>query len=164
MNTRKLAQQALNYLESLKSYDSPDCMKWHEQNKRDYNALLKLNKKGLGNTTEELEAMAKAPLTDRYAKAAIERIDKIERKITELRNNIEAIEDNPVWWKNFFSGYEVIPTAACKRKLQAIENRIKKYCIEEGKLMKSVTIEQAERFGMFLDTLEESDFYLPEEK
>lgn len=163
MNTRKLAQQALNYLDSLKSNDTPSCIKWLKQNDRDYNALLKLNKNGLGSTTEELMAMAKAPLTDRYAKAAIARIDKIENKISELRQNIEVIENNPAFWTNFFSGYEVIPTAACKRRLEAIDERIRKYSIEEGKLMKSVTIEQAERFGMFLDTLEECDFYLPEE-
>lgn len=158
MNTRNLAIQAISYLHSLRMNETPDCKRWLAQNEKNYLALKKLNDNGIGATEQELSELAGAPLQDRYAKGAVKKINEIDTKIAALYKKEDELNKDPSLWHGFYSGYEVTPTATCKRKLESLQSRIDKLCVKQGELMKSITIEQAQQFGMMLDSLDDSDF------
>ena len=61
-------------------------------------------------------------------------------------------------WKNFFSGLESVPTYKCKQALDSIESQTNKLASKMDELLKSITMEQAEKFGYPVIGLDESDF------
>ena len=158
MNTRNLAIQAISYLNSLDGNDIPDCKKWFDKREREYAALLKLNKAGLGATMGELQKMADEPLKDQYAKKVIAQLKKIDLRVSELDKRKDGIDKNPNMWKNFFSGLESVPTYKCKQALDSIESQTNKLASKMDELLKSITMEQAEKFGYPVIGLDESDF------
>ncbi|MDI4652558.1 MULTISPECIES: hypothetical protein [Pseudoalteromonas] len=155
MNTRKLAIQAISYLESLnKPLPDESETAWYKQNERNYKALLKLNNANMGKTMDELKALASAPLADRYAKEAIERMFKIDAEISKTYKREDEIEKTPSLWHGFFSGYEVTPKAVCKRQLEALERKREKLNKQHAELAKSITAEQAQKFSYPLECLD----------
>jgi len=155
MNTRKLAIQAISYLESLgKTLPNESDAAWYKQNERNYQALLKLNKANLGKTMAELVELASAPLTDRYAKEAVERMCRIDTEISKTYKREEEIEKTPSLWHGFYSGYEVTPKAICKRQLDALERKREKLNKQHTELAKSITAEQAQKFNYPLECLD----------
>ena len=158
MNTRNLAMQAISYLNSLKCSDIPDCQKFFNDREREYAALLKLNKAGLGATMSELQELANEPLKDQYAKKVIAQLKKIDLRVSKLDKRKDGIDKDPSMWKNFFSGYESVPTYKCKQALESIESQSNKLASKMDKLLKSITMEQDEKFGYEVIGLDESDF------
>lgn len=141
MNTRKLAIQAISYLESLgKPLPDESETAWYKQNERNYKALLKLNNANMGKTMDELKALALAPLAERYAKEAIERMFKIDAEISKTYKREEEIEETP-----------------SLRQLDALERKRIKLGKQHAELAKSITAEQALKFNYplgFLDGIE----------
>ena len=158
MNTRKLAAQALSYLDALTLENIPDCNRWLKQNENNYKALLKLNKRGLGATSDELIELANAPLSDKYAKSAVTKMMKIDSEINATYKAEDNLDRNPSMWIGFFSGYETTPTAMCKRKLLALKNKRNKLVAELDRIAKSITKDQAIKFGYPTDGYDDNDF------
>ena len=159
MNTRKIAQQALNYLESLNKPLPPETdTAFYEQNREDYQALLKLNQKGLGASEADLKALVDAPLTEFEIKRIVKRMIKVDSLIFAEYDKREVIEKTPRYWNGFFSGYEVTPTARCEQLLNNSKARQDKLEDELSSLYKKITIEQAMNFGYCVDGMENEDF------
>jgi len=89
MKLATLAKQALNYLASLKQpLPEESEIRWYQQNEKDYQALLTLNKQGLGATIEELTEVAN-PKKVRITKE------------TSLNISFEVMENGKVIEKDF---------------------------------------------------------------
>lgn len=159
MNTRKLATQALDYLKSLKQPLPPESdTQFYEKNREDYQALLKLNQKGLGASEDELIALVNAPLTETEIKRIVKRMTKVDALIMAEYEKRDIIEKTPRYWIGFFSGYEATPTARCEQLLTNSDKRQSKLENELSSLYQKITIEQAIDFGYCVDGMEVEDF------
>lgn len=160
MNTRLLARRALRYLAVLEmdSKDYPDSSSsFYALNEKNYQALKDLNLHGLGWTKKELEFLASVP-TESQAKKIVASLLGLDEKIAQEHKNQDALNSNPSMWLNFFSGFEVIPTAQCKLKLKGIESRLERYSTKQASLFKSITMSQAVGYGYVICGMEDDDF------
>lgn len=164
MNHRKLAIQALNYLSSIsKPLPCESDTQFYEQNRADYAALLKLNKKGLGATEAELLALSNAPLSEKEVKAVVSKLIKLDALISAEYAKQERIEKTPNYWDGFYSGYEATPTNRCKQLLSNSNKRINNYSKQHSELAQSITINLAAEQGYCVDGMDDKDFKSNEE-
>lgn len=156
---RKLAKQALNYLASLKQpLPCETNVDWYEQNTKDYQALLKLNKAGLGSTEEELQTLVDTPLSKEEVTKVVKRIKVLDKKYQDEVAYEEKIEKTPKYWDGFFSGYQVTATPQCERIMKGIDNRMAKISEEQSKLFKLVTRDQCHDNDYTTCGMDDEDF------
>lgn len=85
----------------------------------------------------------------------------IESRLSEIDAEIENIYGTPSAWTNFFSGFELKPTPATKRKISNLSGEEKRLNVKFGKICKLITMEQAEAHGYCCDCCEPEMFADP---
>lgn len=159
MNKRNLARQALRYIAALKQpLPEASDADFYTQNSSDYEALLTLNKKGLGTSEDDLLLIADAPFTDAELNRIVKRLKRVDELILAEHVKEEKIDRDPKYWDGFFSGYEASPTRRCEQLMRGIKSRVNKLSSELSELFNEITMQQAMDFGYCCDGMNEDDF------